>query len=99
MSEASQPSVEIAIDRERCRFSMYDPRGCKRCLQICPTAVFASRPIEKRDFSKPVEQRVDPTVWTLLVTWEDYCNGCGACIRACPHGALSIKFDGSPVAV
>jgi len=91
--------VEITIDRDRCRFSMYDPLGCKQCLQICPIAVFGSRPVEKRDFSRPKEQRVDPTIWTLLVVWEDYCTGCGACIRACPHDAITIKFDGVPLTV
>ena len=92
-------SVEIIIDRDRCRYSMYDPLGCKICLQVCGAAVFATRPAQKRDFSIPREQRVDPTIWVLLTPWEDYCNGCGACIKACPYNAITIKIDGVDLSV
>ena len=53
-------AVEITIDKEKCNYSMYDPLGCKKCLQICSAKVFATRPAQKRDFSIPREQRVDP---------------------------------------
>lgn len=94
MVQQRQAAVEITINRERCRFSLYDPLGCRRCLEICPVAVFATRPIQKRDFSVPKEQRVDPTLWTLTTPWEDYCDGCGACLRECQFSAISITFDG-----
>ena len=89
--------VQINIDRAKCRFSMYDPLGCKKCLQSCPLAVFATRPDQKRDFSIPKDQRVDPTHWVLITPWDDHCNGCGACIRACPHAAIAITIDGVTV--
>ena len=92
-------AVEIIIDPDKCRYSMYDPLGCKKCLQACGAAVFATRPAQKRDFSIPKEQRVDPTIWVLLTPWEDYCNGCGACIRACPYDAITIKIDGVSLSV
>ena len=94
---SQQKPVEIIIDQEKCRFSMYDPLGCKKCLQVCAAAVFATRPAEKRDFSKPKEERIDPLIWTLLTPWEDYCNGCGACLRVCPTQAITIKIDGVPL--
>lgn len=53
-------AVQITIDREKCNYSMYDPLGCKKCLQICSAKVFATRPAQKRDFTIPREQRVDP---------------------------------------
>jgi ferredoxin len=84
--------VQIHIDKEKCNYSMYDPKGCKKCLQICPPRVFATRPNQKRDFSIPKEKRVDPTIWILLTPWEDYCNGCGACVESCPQGAITIQF-------
>jgi ferredoxin len=84
--------VKIHIDKEKCNYSMYDPKGCKKCLQICPPRVFATRPNQKRDFSIPKEKRVDPTIWILLTPWEDYCNGCGVCVESCPQGAITIQF-------
>ncbi len=97
MAQERQAVVEITVNEEKCRFSLYDPSGCKRCIEICPLAIFATRPIQKRDFSVPREQRVDPTIWMLLTPWQDYCDGCGACLRACETGALTITFDGVPI--
>ena len=91
--------VEVIIDRKKCNYSMYDPLGCKKCLQLCPLKVFVTRPLEKRDYSVPPKDRVDPTIWVLLPTWADYCNGCGACIRECPKDAITIKFEGKVVNV
>jgi len=91
--------IEIIIDREKCIYSMYDPKGCKKCLQICPPKVFATRPDQKRDFSGPKETRVDPTKWILVLPWVDLCNLCGACIKECPKDAITIKVDGKELNV
>lgn len=90
--------IEITIDRKKCNYSMYDPKGCKKCLQICPVRVYATRPIEKRDFSIPLEQRVDPTKWVILPTWADWCNGCGACVEECPKDAITIQLGDQTIA-
>lgn len=84
--------VDIVIDRKKCDYSMYDPTGCKKCIQICPVGVFSTRPIEKRDFSIPRGDRVDPTTWIILATWADWCNGCMACVDACPKDAIDINL-------
>jgi ferredoxin len=84
--------IEITIDRKKCNYSMYDPKGCKKCLEVCPVKVYATRPIEKRDFSIPLKERVDPTQWILLPTWADWCNGCAACVEECPKDAITIQF-------
>lgn len=73
---------------------MYDPLGCKRCLQVCGAKVFATRPAQKRDLSIPPEQRVEPTIWVLLTPRADFCNGCGACVLVCSREAITIKIDG-----
>ena len=84
--------VEITIDRKKCIYSMYDQTGCKKCLQVCGVGVFATRPLEKRDFSIPPKERIDPTKWVLLPTWADWCNGCGDCVKDCPKGAITIQL-------
>ena len=89
--------VKIVIDESKCRFSQYDPLGCKKCLQICPQAVFASRPQAPRDFSLPPAQRFEPDRWKVTTPWDDQCDGCGACIQICPYQAISISLNGLPV--
>lgn len=89
--------VTVTIDRTKCRYSMYDPTGCRKCIVICPVRVFATRPLEKRDFTIPPKERQDPTIWVLLATWADWCNGCAACINECPHDALEIQFEGKSI--
>jgi len=90
VSRGISKDVQITIDRKKCNFSMYDPLGCKKCLKICPVNVFATRPIEKRDFSIPPQERTDPPILVLLPTWADWCNGCGACVKSCPKRAIAI---------
>ena len=89
--------VTVTIDRTKCTYSMYDPKGCRTCIQICPVRVFATRPEQKRDFSVPPKERVDPIKWVLLPTWADWCNGCKACVDECPHNAITIEFEGKPI--
>ena len=36
--------TKINIDKEKCNYSMYDPKGCKKCLEICTPKVLATRP-------------------------------------------------------
>ena len=90
--------IEVTIDRNKCHYSMYDPEGCKKCIQICPVGVFCTRPIEKRDYSIPPQERVDPTTWVILPTWADWCNGCSACVEECPKDAIRIQFGDKLIA-
>lgn len=59
-SRGISKDVQITIDRDKCNFSMYDPLGCQKCLRICPVNVFATRPIEKRNFSIPPKRAHRP---------------------------------------
>ncbi len=89
-----QKPPKITIDLEKCTV----PFLCKKCLQICPVRVYATRPIEKRDFSIPPKERVDPTKWVILPTWADWCNGCGACVEECPKDAITIQLGDQTIA-
>lgn len=78
--------VEITIDQAKCRFSLYDPKGCKRCMEICPAVVFGCVPAQEREIG------VSPTIYKLTTPWAELCNGCGACVKACPTNAITIKM-------
>ncbi|MGA7578134.1 MAG: 4Fe-4S dicluster domain-containing protein [Desulfobaccales bacterium] len=95
--EKRDTGVEIIIDKEKCRYSMYDPTGCKKCLQACGACVIATRPKEKRDFTIPKEQRVDPEIWVLVTPWPDYCTACGSCIESCEYDAIDVLVDGKSI--
>ncbi len=97
-SRGISKDVQVTINRKKCNFSMYDPKGCQKCLRICPVNVFATRPIEKRNFAIPPKERLDPTIWVLLPTWADWCNGCGACVQTCPKGAITIQIGKKSIA-
>jgi len=93
--EIRDTGIEVVIDEEKCKYSMYDPLGCKKCLQVCSLCVLGTRPKHKRDFSIPKEERYDPTIWVLVVPWPDSCNACGSCIEACEYDAIDILINGA----
>ena len=88
---AEKCPVEITVDQAKCRFSLFDPRGCKKCLEVCPVVVFGCVPAEERKTSGA------PTVYRHTVVWPELCNGCGACVKMCPTQALSVKVNGQPI--
>ena len=79
--------VNIKIDHQKCRFSLFDPTGCKQCLEACPVCVLGCIPAEKREINKP------PLVYRLSVTYPELCNACLACVRVCPFQALEVSTD------
>lgn len=90
MATQTKP-VSITVDKNKCRFSLFDPTGCKKCLEVCPPVVFGCVPAEERKYGSA------PTVYKLTIVWEELCNGCGVCVRICPQKAISIKMNGKPV--
>ena len=76
--------LKIDIDKEKCTTPFY----CKKCLQICPQAVFHVR-------EDKVERYIenDPKVpgnYHLETFFIDKCTGCGDCVNICPVQALKI---------
>ena len=76
---------KINIDLERCTV----PFLCKRCLQICPTAVFSVRSV-KEERLKEADPRVDGT-YVLSVQRRDKCTVCNRCLEVCPVDAIKIE--------
>jgi ferredoxin len=56
---------------------------CVRCLRVCPQAVFAM-------YAPNREEGVPPTEFVISPAMQFFCNGCGACLEACPKDALKI---------
>lgn len=76
------PKVEI--DYSKCTV----PFDCKKCLQVCPQAVFEVRAI-KSERGKETDKK-DPGAYRLKPFWRDKCTGCNECVEVCPVGALTI---------
>jgi ferredoxin len=74
----------IDIDHERCT----TPFACKRCLQACPTAVFAV-PVVKMVRLQETDKH-EPGSFHLRVGYRDKCTGCNICVEVCPEDALRV---------
>ena len=78
----------ITIDREKCTV----PFLCKKCLQICPTAVLrVSRVMAKEERLKEMDPRIDGN-YVLSAPRRDKCIMCDKCIDVCPVDAIKIEI-------
>ncbi|RDE15262.1 MAG: ferredoxin [Candidatus Thorarchaeota archaeon] len=71
--------TKIVVDYDKCK----DPRICKKCLQICPPAIFI--------LYSPDYINNDPTDWRVDVAFTDLCTRCNQCVDICPLDAITIK--------
>lgn len=76
------PAIEI--DATRCQ----TPFHCKKCLQICPQAVFQVD-VVKVEKGKETDSR-EPGTYRLEALFLDKCSTCGDCVTVCPVGALKL---------
>ena len=76
----------IQIDASKCTI----PFACKKCLEICPQAVFVTFGIkvEKGRETDPNE----PGAYGIIGSYTDKCTGCDDCIEVCPEDAITITF-------
>jgi len=61
-----------------------NPRECRACLDACPSRVFGMTPQRAR---APGVRAGD---WSVRVMLPSHCTGCGACVAACPQGAITV---------
>jgi len=76
----------IKIDQQRCT----TPFACKRCLQICPTAVFSVH--ETKMVRMEETDKHEPGNYRLVVAFRDKCSACNRCVDACPEAALTVEM-------
>lgn len=79
-------SPRISIDRDRCT----TPFACKRCLRICPPAIFAVFAI--KNVRGMETDRNEPGAYGLAPVYRDKCTGCLKCVEVCPVGAISVTM-------
>ena len=78
---------KITIDQEQCTV----PFLCKKCLQICPEAVFSvGRVMAKEERLKEMDPRIDGN-YVLSAPYTDKCTVCNKCIEVCPVDAIKIE--------
>jgi len=78
---------KIFIDSEKCTV----PFLCKKCLQICPTAVFrVERVMAKEEKLKEMDPKV-PGNYVLDGYHREKCSLCNKCIEVCPVDAIRIE--------
>ena len=84
-----RPFPKITIDREKCTV----PFLCKKCLQVCPTAVFlVERVMAKEERLKEMDPRIDGN-YVLHAPRRDKCTVCNKCIEVCPVDAIKIEVS------
>jgi len=75
----------IDIDPRKC----HTPFKCKKCLQVCPQAVFMVVPTRVERFKE-----TDPEDYEVQAVFRDKCVVCMDCVEVCPTHALKVEVGG-----
>ena len=79
---------KISIDQQKCTV----PFLCKKCLQICPSAIFnVTRVMAKEERLKEMDPRIDGN-YVLFASRRDKCVLCNKCLEVCPVDAIKIEM-------
>ena len=82
----SEMYPKIEIDYTKCT----TPFDCKKCLQICPQAVFDVNPVKMVRLRET--DKKEPGAYKLHALYRDKCTGCNKCVEVCPQDALTITL-------
>jgi len=77
---------KIEIDHSMC----LTPFDCKKCLQICPQAVFFVEAVKVERFKET--NLKEPGAFRLEAPSRYACSGCNDCVEACPVDAITITW-------
>jgi len=81
-----QVSPAITVSHERCTV----PFDCKKCLRICPTAVFTVHCVSQVRGAETDKQAA--STYKLGISYRDRCTGCMRCVEVCPVDALTVSM-------
>ena len=76
----------IVVDHQKCT----TPFDCKRCLEICPQAVFEVGAVKIEKFKEA--DKKEPGTWKVFPTYRDKCTGCEECVKICPVDAITLSY-------
>lgn len=74
--------MDVIINKKKCTV----PAKCRKCLAICPQAVFKLHVgrVEKYKIVADEDWRLDAWYWPS-------CSGCMECVKICPLKAIKVK--------
>lgn len=79
------PAPKIKIDYSKCQVPFY----CKKCLQICPQAVFMILVMKQTRFKETDPK--EPDSYMLIPLFRSKCTICNRCVEVCPVDAIKIE--------
>jgi len=82
----SKKYPEILVNSDLCT----TPYECKKCIRICPQAVFQVRPAKMVKFQET--DASEPGSFRIRVDYGDKCTVCNRCVDVCPNKAVQIVY-------
>jgi len=79
-----QKFPDVQIDYSKCT----TPFNCKKCLQVCPQAVFSVGTTKIERFKET--DKTEPGAYRLVPMYRHKCTACNDCVEVCPQNALKV---------